>query len=129
MLEERPEVVEAFLEAHYAADKMVEKESPAALADLLRESWNGYFRSQDTTVAAQRLAPDAESFAALLGNMTPEDRLDPALILDCFEYLNETDGWGWNGSVDTGRLTAFGLYDAVLAAHGEPPQSQVSREE
>lgn len=127
VLEERPEVVEAFLEAHYESQQLVEKEDPAKLRSRLMESWNGYFRSQDTTVAAQRIMPDQASFDRMLGSMYPEDRIDPNLLGDCLKYLDENDAWGWDGEVDSSRLLALDLYDKVLKGHGEEPQSAVSK--
>lgn len=127
VLEERPEVVEAFLEAHYESQQLVEKEDPARLRARLMESWNGYFRSQDTTVAAQRIMPDQASFDRMLGSMYPEDRIDPNLLGDCLKYLDENDAWGWDGEVDSSRLLALDLYDKVLKGHGEEPQSAVSK--
>jgi len=127
VLDERPEVVEAFLEAHYASQVLVDKEPPEALRARLMESWNAYFRSQDTTVAPQRIAPDQASFDRMLGNMYPEERIDPNLLGDCLKYLDENDAWEWDGSVDSTRFLALDLYDAVLKEHGEEPQSAASK--
>jgi len=127
VLEERPEVVTAFLEAHYASQVLVDKEPADKLRARLMESWNGYFRSQDTTVAPQRIAPDQATFDLMLGNMTHEERIDPKLLGDCLKYLDENDAWGWDGSVDSSRLLALDLYDAVLKEHGEEPQAAVSK--
>jgi len=127
VLDERPEVVEAFLEAHYASQLLVDKEPPDALRARLMESWNGYFRSQDTTVAPQRIAPDQATFDLMLGNMYPEERIDPNLLGDCLTYLDEHNAWEWGGSVDSSRFLALDLYDAVLNEHGEEPQSAASK--
>lgn len=127
VLEERPEVVTAFLEAHYASQVLVDKEPADKLRARLMESWNGYFRSQDTTVAPQRIAQDQATFDLMLGNMTPEERIDPNLLGDCLKYLDENDAWGWDGSVDSSRLLALELYDEVLKEHGEEPQAAASR--
>jgi len=127
VLEERPEVVEAFLEAHYASQVLVDKEPPDKLRARLMESWNAYFRSQDTTVAPQRIAPDQATFDRMLGNMYPEERIDPNLLGDCLKYLDENDAWEWGGSVDSSRFLALDLYDAVLNEQGEEPQSAASK--
>jgi len=127
VLEQKPEVVDAFLEAHYQGNLLAQREDPESLRKLLMESWNGYFRSQDSTVAAQRIAPDAVTFDRMLGNMTAEQRLDPNLLGDAFKYLDEEKAWGWAGTVDASRLTALDRYDKVLASHGEKPQASVSR--
>ena len=127
VLEKRPEVVDAVLEAHYQGNLLAQKEKPEALRRLLMESWNGYFRSQDSTVAAQRIAPDAATFDRMLGNMTAQQRLDPNLLGDAFKYLDEEKAWGWAGTVDASKLTALDRYDKVLASHGEKPQASVSR--
>lgn len=127
VLEERPEVVTAFLEAHYESQLLVDKEPPDKLRARLMESWNGYFRSQDTTVAPQRIAPDQAAFDLMLGNMHAEERIDPNLLGDCLKYLDENDAWGWDGSVDSSRLLALDLYDEVLKEHGEEPQAAAAR--
>ncbi|MBU4556476.1 MAG: ABC transporter substrate-binding protein [Actinobacteria bacterium] len=127
VLEERPEVVKAFLEAHYQSQVLLDAEAPGKNNARLMESWNGYFRSQDSTVAAQRMAPDQTAFDLMLGNMHPEQRLDPTLLSDCFEYLDANDAWGWDGSVDASRLLAFELYDEVLKGHDQEPQSAASK--
>lgn len=127
VLEQRPEVVDAFLEMHYQANVVVQKEDPAELNGLLMASWNGYFEGQNTEVAVQRIAPDPDTFGRMLGNMVPEQRLDPNLLADCFAYLDENDAWGWDGRPDRTRLLALDRYDTVLGTHGEAPQSAASR--
>jgi len=127
VLEEKPEVVDAFLEAHYQGNQLALKENPQGLNRLLMDSWNGYFRSQDSTVAAQRIAPDLAAYERMLGNMTAEERLDPDLLGDSFKYLDDNDAWGWDGTVDAAKLLALDRYDKVLASHGEKPQASVSR--
>ncbi len=127
VLEQKPDVVAAFLEAHYQGNLLAQQESPKALNTLLMDSWNGYFRSQDSTMAAQRIAPDLVAFEQMLGNMSAEQRIDPELIGDCFTYLDENAAWGWDGTVDAGKLTAFDRYDKILASHGENPQASVSK--
>ena len=124
VLEERPDVVDAFLEAHYQANLLAEKTPAPEMNAMLMESWNGYFRSQDTTAASQRIVPDMESFELLMGVMTAEQRIDPDLLGDCFAYLTEHDMWGWGGTVDATRLLALDRYDSVLEAHGEDPQTK-----
>jgi len=127
VLEQKPDVVDAFLEAHYQGNRLAQQESPTQLNTLLMKSWNDYFRSQDSTMATQRIAPDLVSFEQMLGNMTAEQRFDPKLIGDCFAYLDENEAWGWDGTVDVSKLTALERYDKVLAAHGEKPQASVSK--
>lgn len=122
VLEEKPEVVYAFLEAHYQSNLRVAQTPPDDLNKLLMESWNGYFRTQDTTVAAQRIAPSEAVFQQLVGNMRPEQRIDPDLLQDCFTYLDRTDGWGWGASVEWKKLLALDRYDKVLQLRGEEPQ-------
>ncbi len=127
VLEERPDVVDAFLEAHYQGNKLAEQMPVAELDQVLMDSWNGYFRSQETTVAAQRIMPDLATFELMLGGMRPEQRIDAKLLGDCFAYLDETDGWQWGGSVDSSRLLALDRYDKVLKAHDEQPQAAATK--
>lgn len=122
VLEEKPEVVDAFLNAHYDANIKATQLPPDELSKILMSSWNGYFESQETTVAPQRIAPDAPTFQRMLGNMGPEQRLDPNLLKDCFAYLDKNASWGWKGQVDSSKLLALDRYDRVLEAHGEGPQ-------
>lgn len=122
VLEKQPDVVDAFLEAHYQAQQRVMSEDQEQLVQLLMDSWNGYFESQDTTVAAQRIAPDTDSFMRLYGTMRPDDQADSSLLSDCFSYLEEHNLWGWDGSVDWQRLLALDRYEAVLREHGEEPR-------
>lgn len=122
VLEERPDVVDAFLEAHYQGQTAVEAMDTQALDRILMDSWNSYFRSQDTTAAPQRIAADMPAFQQLLGDMHPEQRIDAQLLGDCFEWLDENKGWGWDGSVDSSRLMALNLYTGVLGEHGKDPQ-------
>lgn len=122
VLEERPDVVDAFLEAHYQAQQQVEQLPPDELHTLLMDSWNGYFESEETTIAAQRIVPDLTTFRLLLGNMSAEDRIDPSLLMDCFTYMTEHKMWDWGGDVDATRLMDLERYDAVLKRHGEEPQ-------
>lgn len=114
VLEERPEVVNAFLEAHYQGNAAVQAMDKQALDTVLMDSWNGYFRSQETTAAPQRIVADLPAFQLLLGDMHPEQELDPKLLGDCFAWLDENKGWGWGGSVESSRLMALDLYTGVL---------------
>ena len=123
VLEERPEVVEAFLEMHYQADQAAVAEWDASLQPVLLDSWNTYFESQTAESAAQRIVADWSGYEAILGEMYPEDRLDPRLLADCLEFVDDAGLWGWAGAVDTSRLSALELYDAVLESHGEPSQA------
>jgi hypothetical protein len=115
VLEERPEVVDAFLEMHYEADGIASAEWDAGMKSLLMASWNSYFESQTDPSAAQRVAADQAAFDAMLGNMYPEDRLDPAFLADCLAFVGENGLWGWDGDVDVRRLSDLGRYDEVLA--------------
>jgi len=127
VLEEKPEVVKAFLEAHYKANKIAEKEWDDGLKKELRESWNDYFKTQKGPEAEQRIAPAQEAFDAMLGNMQPEQRIDPAFLADTFKFATERGLWEWNGTVDESKLSALQLYDEVLVGHDEPPQSAASK--
>lgn len=122
VLEERPDVVDAFLEAHYQGHNATQALSKQGLDQILMDSWNGYFRSQETTAAPQRIVADLPEFQLLLGDMHPEQRIDPKLLGDCFEWLDENKGWGWDGSVDSSRLMDLQRYTGVLGEHGEDPQ-------
>lgn len=122
VLDERPDVVDAFLEAHYQANLLAERMPADGLRQVLMDSWNGYFESQETTAAAQRIVPDLAAFETLLGNMGPEQRIDPALLDDCFAYLDDNEAWGWNGQVDRTRLLALERYNKILESHGEKSQ-------
>ena len=127
VLEERPEVVDAFLEMHYAADGVATAEWETGLKALMMESWNGYFETQTAPSAAQRIVPTQEAFDAMLGDMYPEHRIDPEFLGDCFAFLTDNGLWGWDGVVDTARLSALERYDAVLASHGEVSQFEGTR--
>jgi len=127
VLEQKPEVLDAFLWRHNQGNLAPMKQTPQQLDTLLMKSWNGYFRSQDSTVAAQRIAPDLAAFEQMLGNMTAEQRIDPKLLRDCFAYLDDNAAWGWDGAVDASKLMAFDRYDKILAAHQEKPQASVSK--
>jgi len=127
VLEEKPEVVEAFLRAHYKANKIAEKEWDEGLKKELRKSWNDYFESQKGPAAAQRIAPSQGAFDAMLGNVGPEQRVDPLLVMDAFDFATANKLWGWDGTVDVSKLWALELYDKVLAENGEKPQAAASK--
>lgn len=122
VLEEKPEVVRAVLEAHYEADKRAEKEWPTTMPQTLMESWNDYFAVSKADSASQRPVSNVEDYAFMLGDMRPDDRLDERLLADCFAFNDRYGHWGWDGSVDTARLVDFSLYEAVLEAQGASPQ-------
>ncbi|PKQ29221.1 MAG: hypothetical protein CVT60_06485 [Actinobacteria bacterium HGW-Actinobacteria-10] len=121
VLEERPDAVDAFLKAHHQAHEVVEAMDKQALDTALMDSWNGYFRSQETTAAPQRLVADLSAFQVLIGDMRPEQEVDARLLGDCFAWLDNNKGWGWDGSVDTSRLMALDLYTGVLGEQGKDP--------
>lgn len=127
VLEEKPEVVKAFLEAHYEANKTAEREWDSGFKTELMESWNAYFTGQEGEVAKQRLVRDQAAFDLMLGNMYPEQRIDPKLLGDCWEFATANDLWGWDGAVDVKKLSALQHYDAVLRANGEKPQAAASK--
>lgn len=127
VLNERPEVVDAFLEMHYEADGIAVAEWETGLKALLMESWNGYFETQSAPSAAQRIVPTQDAFDAMLGDMYPEQRIDPEFLGDCFAFLTDNGLWGWDGVVDTARLSALERYDAVLASRGEESQLEGTR--
>ena len=127
VLEERPEVVDAFLEMHHEAHETAMAEWDTGLKGLLMGSWNGYFEAQTAPSAAQRIVPTQDAFDAMLGNMYPDQRLDPVFLADCFAFLTQHGLWGWDGEVDTARLSALELYDAVLESQGEVSQMDGTR--
>ena len=123
VLEKRPEVVKAFLEAHYDADKLA---GPAwangsALGVLFR-SWNAFFKGQNTNWSTQRPVPTEAAYKAMLGNMQPEIRLDRDLMADGFKFNTVHRTWGWPGGVDVSRIVDYAPFNAVLKANGEAPQ-------
>ena len=122
VLEERPEVVDALLEAHYQGHKLAEREWDSSMPGVLRQSWNDYFAGQDTNWSNQRPVADDKAFRALLGNMWPDMRLDRRLIDDCFAFNSTHKTWGWDGTVQTGRLVDYEPFNRVLAKHDERPQ-------
>ncbi len=120
--EGRPEVVKAFLEAHYKADKIAEREWDGELRPLMLRQWNDYFRAGAASSAQQRGVPDQAAFDIMLGNMRPEDRIDPRLLAACFATVERDGLWDWPGRVDVSRLSDLKLYDSVLTSHHEMPQ-------
>lgn len=127
VLEERPDVVRAVLEAHYEANKTAVAEWESGLKATLMRSWNAYFETQTAPSAAQRIVKDQAGFDVMLGRMQPEQRLDARLLADCWATLDRDGLWGWEGTVDASRLSDLKLYDSVLQANGEPPQSAASK--
>lgn len=127
VLEQKPEVVEAFLEAHYEANKIAVKEWDTGLKTELMDSWNAYFEAQNSEVGKQRIVPHREAFDLMLGNMYPEQRIDPRLLRDCWAFASANDLWGWDGTVDVTKLSRLRLYDDVLKANGEKPQAAASK--
>lgn len=122
VLEERPEVVDALLEAHYRGQKMAEAGWNTTMVTKLRVSWNEYFATQNTNWSTQRPVADDAAYAVLLGNMWPDMRLDRELVEDCFAFNTRFRTWGWNGSVDTDRLVEYERFNRILAQHDEPSQ-------
>jgi hypothetical protein len=115
VLEKRPDVVKAFLEAHYESQKLVDPAwKSGAATDVLFKSWNGFFEGQTTKWSTQRPVPDIAAYKAMLGNMYPEIRLDRGLIAACFEFNTVHGNWGWPGAVDTAKVVDYEPFDAVL---------------
>ena len=127
VLEQKPEVVKAFLEAHYAANKVAEKTWDTGLKAELMKSWNDYFKGQKVPSAKQRIVANQAAFDTLLGNMYPAQRIDPKFLADQWSMVAANNLWGWTGKVDTAKLSDLGLYDRILAAHGEEPQASASK--
>jgi hypothetical protein len=127
VLEQKPEVVKAFLEAHYAANKLAEKEWNGGMKAALMNSWNDYFKTQKVPSAKQRIVPNQAAFDSLLGNMYPEQRIDPKFLADQWTMVSSNALWGWAGKVDTAKLADLKLYDQILASHGQEPQSSASK--
>ena len=122
VLEQRPDVVKAFLEAHYAAGKTALDSWDPATIEALFQSWNDFFGGEKTAYAKQRLVPDVAAYRTMLGDMWVEPRLDPAFLKDAFAFNSANDTWGWDGTVDTAKLMDLDAFNTVLAGHGEPPQ-------
>ena len=127
VFEQKPEVVKAFLEAHYAANKVAVKEWSTTLRAPLMRSWNDYFTAEKAPSAKQRIVPDQAAYDAMLGNMYPEQRMDPKFLADQWRVVFSNGLWGWTGKVDVSKLSNLSMYDQVLAAHGERPQSSASK--
>lgn len=113
VLEERPEVVKAFLEAHAEAQPIAAKQWDTKTVPLLYENWNDFFASEKTPYAKDRFAKDIASFKLMLGDMRAEDRLDEQLVRDCFGYIERNGTWGWKGTVDTDKIYDPSLYKEV----------------
>lgn len=122
VLEERPDVVAALLEAHYQGQKLADESWSTTMVSSLRASWNDYFATQDTAWSSQRPIADDAAYAAMLGKMWPEMRLDRSLVDDCFAFNTRHDNWGWEGTVDTKRLVDYEPFNKVLKTHGEKLQ-------
>ena len=123
VLEQRPEVVKAFLEAHLEAEKPAEEAWTAGTATKrLFDSWNAFFAGQNTKWSTQRPVASVEAYQAMLGNMKPEIYLDRQLVDDCFAFNTEHQTWGWPGRVDTSRIVDYEPFNAVLKAKGLAPQ-------
>lgn len=104
VLENKPEVVKAFLEAHAQAQKVAAKQWDSKTVPLLYQNWNDFFSKEKTPYAKDRLAKDIGAFKLMLGDMRAEDRLDATLVKDCFAYLDRNGTWGWPGKVDTSKI-------------------------
>lgn len=123
VLTDRPDVVKAFLEAHYEGQALAAKTwGTTAGLQALMSSWNGFYRSQRTDYSSQRPVATLADYKALLGAMSPEVRLDRSLIADCFAFDSEHGTWGWPGTVDPSRMVDYGPWNAVLREHGQAGQ-------
>ena len=123
VLEKRPEVVRAFLEAHYAADTLVQPAwANGSAVGVLFRSWNSFFKGQNTHWSTQQPVPTQAAYEAMLGNMQPEIRLDRNLVTDNFNFNTVHRTWGWPGAVDVSRVVDYEPFDAVLKANGQPVQ-------
>jgi hypothetical protein len=119
VLEKRPEVVRAFLEAHYEADVVAQPawRSGDAL-DVLFDSWNGFFAGQNTKWSTQRPVKDKAAYKVMLGNMRPEIRLERDLVDGCFKFNTVQGTWGWPGTVDPSKVVDYRPFNEVLRAKG-----------
>ena len=45
-----------------------------------------------------------------------------------FTALTANKLWDWPGSVDVSKLSDLAVYDKILEAHGEKPQSSASKQ-
>jgi hypothetical protein len=123
VLERRPDVVDAFLQAHYAAEAPAEKAwKDGSNVRALLQSWNGFFAGQNTKWSTQRPVANEAAYKAMLGRMEPELRLDKQLVEACFDFNGVHRTWGWRGTVDTAKLVEYGPFDQVLKEHGQAPQ-------
>lgn len=119
VLEKRPEVVKAFLEAHYDANAPAEAawKDGSAIGTLMK-SWNGFFEGQNTKWSTQRPVASEAAYKMMLGNMQPELRLDRELISKCFEFNSVHKTWGWSGTVDPAKLVDYEPFNTVLKERG-----------
>lgn len=122
VLEERPEVVEALLQAHYDSQKLAEEQWSTTMVGTLRASWNEFFATQNTEWSTQRPVDSDQAYAAMLGNMWPDMRLDRDLVSDCFAFNSRHDTWGWGAPVDIEKLVDYEPFNKVLEENGEPLQ-------
>ena len=120
VLEQRPDVVKAFLEAHYASEKLVVPAWNTAGIAMLLQNWNDYFKTQFAEPQApQRLVPTVAAYRTMLANVHPEDLLSRDFLTKCFQFMGAYHLWDWPGVVDTSKLVNYDLYNAVLAEHGQ----------
>ena len=119
VLEKRPDVVKAVLEAHYQGNLLAQKNWNTTEAALLMNEWNGYFKTQaGGPKNSQRLTPSVAAYKMLLGEAHPEQLLSRTSLASNFQFMNDNHTWGWPGIVDTTKLVDYAPYNAVLKEHG-----------
>lgn len=120
VLEQKPDVVKAFLEAHYASEKLVVPAWNTTGIAMLLQNWNDYFKTQFAEPQApQRLVPTVAAYRTLLANVHPADLLSRDFLTMCFQFMSEYQLWEWPGVADTSKLVNYDLYNAVLKGHGQ----------
>jgi hypothetical protein len=120
VLEQKPDVVKAFLEAHYASEKLVVPAWNTTGIAMLLQNWNDYFKTQFAEPqASQRLVPTVAAYRTLLANVHPADLLSRDFLTMCSQFMSEYQLWEWPGVVDTSKLVNYDLYNAVLKGHGQ----------
>jgi ABC-type amino acid transport substrate-binding protein len=119
VLEQRPEVVKAFLEAHFQGEQLAQRTWSTTAPTLSMNEWNAYFQDGPNQARnQQRVVPDVAAYKAMIGAAHPADRLSRDFVLQNFEYMNTRHTWGWPGIVDASKLVDFDLYNQVLKEHG-----------
>jgi hypothetical protein len=120
VLEQRPDVVKAFLESHYEGQRLVVPTWDTDGLAMLMQGWNAYFKSQpDLPQSPQRLVSTVAEYRTLLADVRPDDRVRRDYLTKCFKFIDAYKMWDWRGVVDTSKLVDYDLYNEVLKAHGE----------